>query len=75
MPDRVLSVNSAAQIAAAAQQLRELARRKPVTPTQAIDVLERWGASLRGPALDAIPGVPFLRLWLRRGALEPIVMH
>jgi hypothetical protein len=75
MPDRTLSIDSAAQIAAAAQQLRELARRSPVTPTQVIDVLERWGAALHGPTLDAIPGVPFLRVWLRRGTLEPIVMQ
>ena len=75
MPDRVLSVDSAAQIAGAAQQLRDFSGRTSVIPTQVIDVLERWGASLRGPALDTIPGVPFLRLWLRRGTLEPIVVH
>jgi hypothetical protein len=38
-----------------------------------IEVLERWGNSLTGPAFDAIPGVAFLKLWLRRGTLEPIV--
>jgi hypothetical protein len=75
MPDRVLCVDSAAQLTAAADQLRELARRTPLTPAQVIDILERWGASLGGSALDAIPGVPFLRLWLRRGTLEPIVVH
>ena len=42
---------------------------------QVIEVLERWGASLRGPALEAIPGVAFLRLWLRRGSLEPILLR
>jgi hypothetical protein len=40
---------------------------------EVIEVLERWGESLSGPPFDAIPGVAFLKLWLRRGTLEPIV--
>ena len=70
MPERILLVDSAAQLTAAARQLRESARGTPVTPAQVIEVLERWGASLSGPTLDAIPGVPFLRMWLRRGTLK-----
>src|SRR5438105_741233 len=75
MPERILLVDSAAQLTAAARQLRESARGTAVTPAEVIEVLERWGASLSGPTLDAIPGVPFLRMWLRRGTLEPIVVH
>jgi hypothetical protein len=40
-----------------------------------IEILERWGESLRGPRFDAIPGAAFLKLWLRRGTLEPIVVR
>jgi hypothetical protein len=73
MADRVVAFESAAQLSAAARRLREQAARAVPAPSQVIAVLERWGTALHGPALDAIAGVPFLRLWLRRGTLEPIV--
>lgn len=75
MSDLVRTAESSGEITAAAQQLRERALCTQVTPIQVIEVLERWGASLRGPALEAIPGVAFLRLWLRRGSLEPILLR
>ena len=62
-------------VTAAAQRLRERVRDLELAPAQVIEVLERWGESLRGPTVDAIPGVAFLRLWLRRGTLEPIVVR
>ena len=68
-------MNSTGEVTAAAQRLREQALSSHVTAVQMIEVLERWGAALRGPALEAIPGVPFLRLWLRRGSLEPILLR
>jgi acyl-CoA reductase LuxC len=73
MSDLVQSIQAPQDISAAAQRLREAALQKEITPLQVIEILERWGASLHGPTLDAIPGVAFLRLWLRRGTLEPIV--
>ena len=75
MSELIHSVDSSQEITAAAQRLRERALHREVTPLQVIEILERWGASLRGPALDAIAGVAFLRLWLRRGTLEPIVVR
>ncbi len=75
MSDLVRTVESAGEITAAARRLRERALCTRVTPSQAIEVLERWGASLRGPAFENIPGVAFLRLWLRRGSLEPILLR
>lgn len=73
MSELIRIVDSPSEIAAAAQRLRERVGLRELTARRVIEVLERWGAALQGPALDAIPGVPFLRLWLRRGTLEPIV--
>jgi hypothetical protein len=73
MPDLVQSVDSPREITVAAQRLRRAALDREITPLHVIEILERWGECLRGAELDSIPGVAFLRLWLRRGTLEPIV--
>jgi hypothetical protein len=75
MSDPIQAVNSAGEVTAAAQRLREQVVGSHVTAAQVIEVLERWGAALRGPFLEAIPGLAFLRLWLRRGSLEPILLR
>jgi hypothetical protein len=75
MPDLLQHFDSPREVTAAAQRLREQALDLELTPSQVIEILERWGESLRGPTIDAIPGVAFLRLWLRRGTLEPIVVR
>jgi hypothetical protein len=71
----ICSVDSPEEITAAVARLRECLQSRPLTAGQVIEILERWGAALHGAELDAVPGVPFLRLWLRRGTLEPIVMR
>ena len=73
MSDLFQHFDSAREITATARRLRERALDSGLTPAQVIEILERWGEALRGPAVDAIAGVAFLRLWLRRGTLEPIV--
>ena len=75
MSDLLQHFDSPREVAAAAQRLRERALELELTPSQVIDILERWGESLRGAGVDEIPGVAFLRLWLRRGTLEPIVVR
>ena len=75
MSDLLRHFDSPREVTAAAQRLRERALDAVLTPSQVIDTLERWGESLRGPTVNAIPGVAFLRLWLRRGTLEPIVVR
>jgi hypothetical protein len=75
MSEVIQQFDSAQEIAAVAQQLRGCARERALTPLQVIEILQRWGESLHGAELDAIPGVPFLRLWLRRGTLEPVVVR
>jgi len=64
---------SAQEIASAAQRLRLLALEKNLTPDTLLDIFERWAAALDKGDVRDIPGVTFLRLWLRRGTLEPIV--
>jgi len=75
MSDLLQRFDSPREITAAAQRVRERAHDLALTPSQVIDTLERWGQSLRGPTVDGIPGVAFLRLWLRRGTLEPMVVR
>ncbi|HYA43672.1 MAG TPA: acyl-CoA reductase [Syntrophobacteraceae bacterium] len=36
-------------------------------------VFDSWAKSLDARELDDLPGIPFLRMWLRRGTLEPII--
>ena len=73
MSELIQVVDTPGEIAAAALRLRERLRLRELTPLEVLGLLERWGAALHGRELDTIPGVPFLRLWLRRGTLEPIV--
>src|SRR5258708_303917 len=63
------AVNSPQQITCAAHQLRELAAQK------VIEIFEQWAAALDGRELREVPGLAFLRLWLRRGTLEPILLR
>jgi len=75
MSDLVHCVELPEEIGVAARRLRDRALAREIPVSQVIDVFERWGQSLIGPEIDGIPGVPFLRLWLRRGTLEPIVIR
>ena len=36
-------------------------------------IFESWAKSLDARELDEMPGIVFLRMWLRRGTLEPII--
>jgi hypothetical protein len=73
MTDLVQAVDSPKQIESAARRLQEVARQKPIRPVEVLEVFEQWAAALKTRELREIPGVVFLRLWLRRGTLEPIV--
>jgi hypothetical protein len=73
MNEIIQAVDSPQDINHIAGRLREIALRKDLTPSAVMELFERWADSLRGGELDIIPGVPFLRLWLRRGTLQPIL--
>jgi len=73
MSDLIHAVDDPQELGVAVARLRECALQRRLTPAEVVEILERWGAGLRGGSLDAVPGVAFLRLWLRRGTLEPIL--
>lgn len=77
MNDLMLSqeVHSPQEITCVAQRLREIAREQEIAPQTVLDVFEQWAAALDGCELREVPGLPFLRLWLRRGTLEPILLR
>jgi len=62
-----------ADITTAAATLRAALAEGELGLTELFAVFESWAAALSARELDAIPGVAFLRLWLRRGTLEPII--
>src|SRR5882762_5334855 len=65
------AVHSPQEITCAAQQVREIAREKEIAPHAVLEVFEQWAAALDGRELREVPGLAFLRLWLRRGTLAP----
>jgi Acyl-CoA reductase (LuxC) len=73
MTDLVHLVDSAEDIGRAATRLREVALSKGTDPRTVLELFERWAAALQGNRVEAIPGVAFLRLWLRQGTLKPIL--
>ena len=73
MPELQQHVDSAGEIAGAAAKLRQALREAEVSPNQVLAVFDSWAKSLDARELDQIPGIVFLRMWLRRGTLEPII--
>jgi len=75
MNDVVQTITSPQDLSCAALRLREAALRSTPSPKVILEGLERWAAALDEPRLREIPGVAFLRLWLRRGTLQPILLR
>ena len=75
MSDSIHLVESPDQISAAAVGMRKTVLATEVTVDSILDVFETWGNALGAPETANIPGVAFLRLWLRRGTLEPIAIR
>ena len=73
MGDAVQIVACPQEISCAAQRLRDTAQERDVGPPAVLPVFEQWAAALDDGNTRDIPGVAFLRLWLRRGTLEPIL--
>lgn len=69
------AVDSPAQISEAAARLRQSVSDLEITPDDVLKVFEAWAKKLDARELDQIPGIVFLRIWLRRGTLEPIVLR
>ena len=75
MAELTHAVHSPAEISNAAAQLRQVVSESEISPNEVITVFETWAKHLDARELDALPGIPFLRVWLRRGTLEPIVVR
>jgi hypothetical protein len=74
MSDLMQAMDSPQEIGCAARRLRENAQRRQIPPQVVLEVLEQWAAALETREFE-IPGMAFLRLWLRRGTLEPILLR
>jgi len=66
-------VNSAEEISNAAGKLRQVVRDSQLSPNDVMNVFDSWARSLDARELDSVPGIVFLRMWLRRGTLETII--
>jgi hypothetical protein len=75
MNDTIHAVDSPQTITCAAKRLREIALRTEILPVTVLEAFDRWANALSDRELNDVPGVTFLRLWLRRGNLEPILLR
>ena len=75
MSELIREVTSPQEIAAEAVRLREVAQKEEIAPESVLEIFERWGGALNDRELNEVPGVAFLRLWLRRGTLEPVLLR
>jgi len=73
MAGLIQAVDSSAKIADAAAELRQVIAGEGISPNEVMTIFGSWARSLDARELDEIPGIVFLRMWLRRGTLEPIV--
>src|SRR5258708_12627717 len=69
------AVHSPQEITCAAKQVRENSGEKEIAPNTVLEIFEKWAAALDSRDLREVPGLAFLRLWLRRGTLEPILVR
>jgi hypothetical protein len=73
MTELTHTVHSPAEISAAAAKLRQAVSETELSPNDVMTIFDSWAKSLDARELDDLPGIPFLRMWLRRGTLEPII--
>jgi hypothetical protein len=73
MTDLIRNADSPEDITSAAAELRRIVETASITLNQSLEVFEAWGLALGQSDTADLPGVPFLRLWLRRNTLEPII--
>ena len=73
MPDVLQNVRTREEISEAGARLREALSERELSPSDVMAVFDSWAESLADPRLDDLPGIVFLRIWLRRSTLEPII--
>jgi hypothetical protein len=69
------AAGSPQEITTAAGRLRVSVQAREITPQEVLEIFERWSNALNDRRLRELPGLPFLRLWLRRGNLEPLLLR
>ena len=67
------NVTAPAEIASAAARLRQEVFNREISPNEVMTVFDSWAKRLDARDVDDVPGMVFLRMWLRRGTLEPII--
>jgi hypothetical protein len=73
MTELTHTVHSPVEISDAATKLRQAVSALELSPDRVMAIFDSWAKSLDTRELDDLPGIPFLRMWLRRGTLEPII--
>jgi len=73
VPDLLQNVTTPAEISEAAAGLRQAVAARELSPSDVMAVFDSWAENLADPQLDDLPGIVFLRIWLRRSTLEPII--
>jgi hypothetical protein len=73
MPELQINVSSSLEIASAAASLRQVVLDSDISSNDVMSIFDSWARSLDARELDDVPGIVFLRMWLRRGTLEPII--
>ena len=69
----VQAVQSSAELSAASAKLRQVTADDEILPNEVISIFDSWAKKLDSRDLDELPGIPFLRIWLRPGTLVPII--
>ena len=69
----VNSVDSPAEICDAAVAMRQVISGEEISPKEVLVIFESWAKNLDLRELDDVPGIVFLRIWLRQGTLDPII--
>jgi hypothetical protein len=73
MSELIRGIDRPEEISVTGTELRESLCATEITPNMVLEVFEAWAAALGQRETVDIPGVQFLRMWLRRGTLEPII--
>jgi Acyl-CoA reductase (LuxC) len=75
MKDLIQAVDSPQDITCAAKYLRQISQEKQNAAPLVLEVFDQWADALDDRELRDVPGLTFLRLWLRRGNLEPLLLR
>jgi hypothetical protein len=75
MNDLIRAMDSPQEISCAARRLREITQQNEITPQMVLEIFEQWAGALDARGLRDVPGLTFLRLWLRRSTLEPVLLR